>query len=265
MLPRRAVAAFLARPVAARCGERLWCRPPPSHTSALSLRAAWPYDLRWMSTQIATDAASHSDELPLPTEGSDEPAVRYATRAGAFLMFESPVYSRMVNMIMQQGKKEKARRHLWQALLRIREGGQDPQEVFYGALDNVRPMMEMKSFRSGPVPFPLNPHRSEGQAMKWIVGAARGKKGAPKRGKFDRRLANELLAAYQNKGGAIAKKEQVHKDAVANQAAAHFRWRVGSSAAQGTIDLDRRQYRPVGRRAIKRLQGSLPRAPPTTP
>lgn len=187
----------------------------------------------------------------------DEQAVRFATRDDAFLMFEGPVYSRMVNMIMRCGKKETARKHLWQALVNIRDGGNDPQEVFYGALDNVRPMMEMKSYRSGPVPFPLNPKRSQGQAMKWIISAARGKKGAQKRGKFDRRLANELLQAYQNKGAAIAKKEQVHKDAVANQAAAHFRWRVSASSSQGSIDMDRKQFRPRGRRDIKRLQTSM--------
>jgi len=220
----------------------------------------WPILPRSLSSQSSVDTgtAASNLEAPLPTM-STEPAVRFASRTDAFLMFESPVYSRMVNMIMMQGKKERARKHLWEALLRIRESGHDPQEVFYGALDNVRPMMEMKSFRTGPVPFPLNPRRAEGQAMKWLVAAARGKKGAAKRGHFDRRLANELLAAYQNKGGAIAKKEEVHKAAVANQAAAHFRWRVSSSSAQGSVNMDRRQYRPIGRRAIKRLQVSLPR------
>merc|ERR1719454_1969096 len=100
----------------------------------------------------------------------------------------------MINMIMMQGKKEIARKHLWEAITMIRDGGQDAQEVFHGALDNVQPMMEMKSFRSGPVPYPLNPRRAEGQAMKWIVAAARGKKGAPKRFAFSRRLAHELLS-----------------------------------------------------------------------
>merc|ERR1719310_1983475 len=123
----------------------------------------------------------------------------------------------------------------------------------------------MKSFRTGQVPFPLNPRRSQGQAMKWIVAAARGKKGAPKRGSFDRRLANELLAAYQNKGGAVAKKEQVHKDAVANQAAAHFRWRVSTASPAGSINMNDKRNPLMGRRDVKRLQASMPRRPPPPP
>ena len=228
---------------------------------------------RWLSSAAAEEPSEQqqqqqqldADAPPFADAPSGEPAVRYATRDDAFLMFESPVYSRMVNMIMQQGKKETARKHMWRAMERIRERGNDPQEVFYGALDNVRPMMEMKTFRAGQVPFPLNPRRSEGQAMKWIVWAARGKKGAPKRGKFDQRLANELLAAYDNKGGAIARKQQVHKEAVANQAAAHFRWRTGGRSSQGEVDINRKLYRPMGRRSIKRLQASLPVTPPPRP
>ena len=226
---------------------------------------------RWLSSAAAEEQSEQqqqqldADAPPFADAPSGEPAVRYATRDDAFLMFESPVYSRMVNMIMQQGKKETARKHMWRAMERIRERGNDPQEVFYGALDNVRPMMEMKTFRAGQVPFPLNPRRSEGQAMKWIVWAARGKKGAPKRGKFDQRLANELLAAYDNKGGAIARKQQVHKEAVANQAAAHFRWRTGGRSSQGEVDINRKLYRPMGRRSIKRLQASLPVTPPPRP
>ena len=223
-----------------------------------SLLQAQPAVRPALVRSMSSDPAS--EEPPAPDMGG-QVAVRYATRDDAFLLLESPVYSRMVNMIMQRGKKETARRHLWNALVRIREGGADPQHVFYGALDNVRPMMEMKNFRSGPVPFPLNPKRSQGQAMKWIIAAARGKKGAPKRGGFDRRLANELLAAYQSKGGAIAKKEQVHKEAVANQAAAHFRWRVSAASPQGSIDMSERGSRKLmGRREVKRLQASMPRS-----
>ena len=88
-------------------------------------------------------------------------------------------------------------------------------------------MMEMRTFRSGPVPFPLNPKRAEGQAMKWIIAAARKRAGTS----FDRRLAQELLAAHQRKGAAVQKREEVHKMAVANQAAAHFRWRWAPPAS----------------------------------
>lgn len=185
----------------------------------------------------------------------------HATREDAFLIFESPVYERMTNIIMMEGKKQIARKHLWMAMNYIRENGQDPQEVFYGALDNVRPMMEMRSFKAGPVPFPLNPRRSEGLAMKWIVWTARGKKGGEKRFHFGRRLANELLAAYQNKGGAVQRKEGVHRDAVANQAAAHFRWRAANQGDAGSINMNPRR-KMAGRRDVKRLQASMsPRRP----
>lgn len=115
-------------------------------------------------------------------------------------------------------------------------------------------MMEMRTFRAGPVPFPLNTRRAEGQAMKWLVKAARDRRGTSS---FDSKLAQELLAAQQHKGSAIMKREQVHKMAVANQAAAHFRWRAGASRPAGSVDMDRKRYRPQGRRAIKRFQGAF--------
>jgi len=174
----------------------------------------------------------------------------FGAKPTAFLAWEGPIYARFVNMIMKDGKKETARKLLWQTFVRLREGGHDPQDVFYSALDNVRPMIEMRSFKQGPVPFPLNPRRAEGKAMKWIVGAARKRSGTS----FDRRLAQELLAAQQHKGAAYGKREEVHKTAVANQAAAHFRWRIGGSRPVGAIDMERKLYRPRGRRMIKRLQ-----------
>lgn len=171
------------------------------------------------------------------------------------MLWESPTHSRFVNMMMKQGKKQTARSLLWKTFNRLRDGGHDPQEIFYGALENVRPMVEVRTVRSGPVPFPLNPRRAEGQAMKWIIAAAR-KRGATS---FDRKLAQELLAAHQNKGAAIQKRESVHQSAVSNQAAAHFRWRVGGAVPPGSVDMDRISHRPVGRRVIKRLQGAMPR------
>ena len=74
---------------------------------------------------------------------------------------------------------------------------------------------------------------------------------------FDRKLAQELLAAHQNKGAAIQKRESVHQSAVSNQAAAHFRWRVGGAVAPGSVDMDKISPRPVGRRVIKRENGGL--------
>jgi len=154
-------------------------------------------------------------------------------------------------MLMKQGKKQTARRILWGAMRLIRNSGEDPQLVFLGAIENVRPMMEMRSMRQGAVPFPLNPKRAEGQAMKWIVQGARKRKA---RGGMEVGLSQELLQAYQGKGAAVAKREAVHKMAVANQAAAHFRWRSGSSKDGGEVDTEQQTYRPVGRRSVRRLQ-----------
>lgn len=181
------------------------------------------------------------------------PAVRDAPEE-AFLLLESPKYQRFVNMIMMHGKKQTARKLLWKTMSQLRDNGHDAQEVFHTALDNVRPMMEMRTFKAGPVPFPLAPKRAEGQAMKWIIQAARKRSGGKS---FDKKLTEEFIAAYQLKGGAVQKRESVHRDAVINQAAAHFRWRVGGSLPPGSIDMDRKSYRPVGRRAVRRLQGAM--------
>ena len=220
-------------------------RLPPAPLLAPPLRPLHPPPSR----ALCTAAPSVGEVVD-----AEQPAVRDAS-PGAFLAFESPKYARFVNMIMRDGKKETARKLLWRTFSRLREGGHEPQDVFHGALENVRPMMEMRTFRSGPVPFPLNPRRAEGQAMKWIVAAARRRGGTAS---FDRCLAEELLAAVQHKGYAIQKREEVHKTAVANQAAAHFRWRLGAARPAGAIDMDRKQHRPQGRRAIRALQGAMP-------
>lgn len=169
-------------------------------------------NVRPMSNPSAAASAGGTGDSPLVGQVSDEPLIRGAG-PNAFLAWESPEYGRFVNMIMMDGKKEVARKALWNALMRLRDGGHDPSEVFYSAIDNVRPMMEMRTFKSGAVPFPLNPRRAEGQAMKWIVAAARKRKGQA----FEKSLSAELLSASQHKGSAILKKQEVHKTAVANQ------------------------------------------------
>jgi hypothetical protein len=104
------------------------------------------------------------------------------------------------------------------------------------------------------VPFPLTPRRSEGLAMKWLIGAARKSKSTAG---MPAKLARELLQAAEMKGNAVARREGVHKTALANQATAHFRWRSVGSNAPGTINMDRKSFRPHGRRAIKRFQGAF--------
>ena len=100
----------------------------------------------------------------------------------------------------------------------------DPLEVFLKALDNVKPMVEVKSRRVGgatyQVPIEIRDSRREALAMRWVINAARSKSG---RG-MDERLAAELLDAYNNTGSAYKKKEDTHKMAEANKAFAHYRW-----------------------------------------
>jgi len=186
--------------------------------------------------------------------GTEPAEVRDTHVQGAtFLpLFQDPIHERFVNMIMRKGKKNTARSILWDALKHIRDQGEEPQLVFLGALENARPVMEMRSMRQGQVPFPISPRRAEGQAMKWIVASA--KKRSKGRGGMRMGLSQELLQAFQGKGSAVARKETVHKMAIANQASAHFRWRSGSSSGNAEIDVDQKTYRPMGRRSKRRLQ-----------
>ena len=102
--------------------------------------------------------------------------------------------------------------------------GKDPLEVFLKALDNVKPLVEVKSRRVGgatyQVPIEIRESRREALAMRWVIAAARAKSG---RG-MGERLAAELLDAYNNTGTAYKKKEDTHKMAEANKAFAHYRW-----------------------------------------
>lgn len=179
-----------------------------------------------------------------------------AYRPLPFLSFQQPLYERFVNMLMMDGKKQTARKVMWKTFDRIRTTGNDPQVVFESALDNVIPMMEMRTPKSGgqgQVPFPLAPKRAEGIAMKWLIGAARKRNSSST---MDARLANEILQAHQNKGTAVGRREAAHKMALANQAAAHFQRR--GSSEPGAVDMDsRKQYRPLARRSIKRFQGAF--------
>ena len=125
------------------------------------------------------------------------------------------------------------------------------------AVEHARPMVEVRTQKTrgnAQVPFPLTPKRSEGLAMKWLVNAARNRKQGVS---FDVKLFQELRQAAEGKGNAVARRDAMHQLALANQAAAHFRWRVGSAAPPGSIDMDRKQYRPLGRRVVKRLQGAI--------
>lgn len=141
--------------------------------------------------------------------------------------FGNETVAKFINMVMERGKKSVAERVVYGALDRLGEkvkGEQEVLEVFEKALDNVRPVVEVKSRRVGgstyQVPVEVRPVRRTALAMRWLVDAAR-KRGEKSMGM---RLANELLDAYENKGTAIKKREDVHRMAEANKAFAHFRW-----------------------------------------
>ena len=139
--------------------------------------------------------------------------------------YNSVVISKFVSRMMLDGKKATSVRIVYGALDWLKaKTDKDPLEVFLKALDNVKPMVEVKSRRVGgatyQVPIEIRDSRREALAMRWVINAARAKSG---RG-MDERLAAELLDAYNNTGSAYKKKEDTHKMAEANKAFAHYRW-----------------------------------------
>jgi small subunit ribosomal protein S7 len=139
--------------------------------------------------------------------------------------FSSPDVTKFVNVIMLDGKKAVAERIVYGALTQIEtKAGKNPLEVFSAALSNVKPMVEVKSRRVGganyQVPVEVRPVRRMALAMRWLREAAkkRSEKSMPQR------LAGELLEAAEGRGGAMKKREEVHRMAEANKALAHFRF-----------------------------------------
>ena len=133
--------------------------------------------------------------------------------------------SKFVNVLMQEGKKAVAERIIYGALEQIqKKSGKDPIEVFVTALNNARPMVEVKSRRVGganyQVPVAVRSTRRTALAMRWLREAAR-KRGEKSMGM---RLAAELIEAAEGRGGAIKKREEVHRMADANKAVAHYRF-----------------------------------------
>ena len=139
--------------------------------------------------------------------------------------FGSIELSKFVNVLMTSGKKSVAERIIYGAFDQIQtKSGRDPIEVFTLAIDNLRPVVEVKSRRVGganyQVPVEVRPARRSALAMRWLAEAAR------KRGEksMDLRLAAELLEASESKGSAMKKREEVHRMAEANKAFSHFRF-----------------------------------------
>lgn len=139
--------------------------------------------------------------------------------------FGSELLAKFMNMIMQRGKKSVAERVMYGALDIITEKrGGNPVELMSRALDNVRPMVEVKSRRVGgatyQVPVEVRPIRQTALAMRWTIEAAR----ARSEKSMPARLAAELMDAADSRGSAVKKREDVHRMAEANKAFSHYRW-----------------------------------------
>lgn len=141
-------------------------------------------------------------------------------------LYESEKVTKFVNYVMEAGKKQTARKVVYSALDMIKEKtkNENPLEVLETALKNTGPTMEVRSRRVGganyQVPREVRPERRLFLSMKWIIEAARNKKGKP----MHEKLAEEIIAAANNEGDAVRKRENTHKMAEANKAFAHFAW-----------------------------------------
>lgn len=140
--------------------------------------------------------------------------------------YNSLLASKFINCLMYSGKKATATRCFYGALDQIQKRMPDisPIDVFTQAVENVKPMVEVRSRRVGganyQVPMQVKRERQQSLSMRWLIGAARGKSGKP----MYLRLADELMAAFRREGEAMSKRDQTMKMADANKAFAHFAW-----------------------------------------
>ena len=140
-------------------------------------------------------------------------------------IYKSKVVTKLINQIMQDGKKGTAQRILYEAFDIVAEKtGRPAIEVYEEALKNVTPALEVKSRRVGgsnyPVPIEVSDERGQALALRWIVNYAKNRSGKG----MAVNLANELIDAANGTGGAVKKREDTHKMAEANKAFAHYRW-----------------------------------------
>ena len=142
------------------------------------------------------------------------------------IRYGSLLASKFINCLMHDGKKATATRVFYDAMDQIKKRmpDADPIEVFSVAIENVKPVLEVRSRRVGganyQVPMQVKRERQQSLAIRWLLAAIRGKSGRP----TFIRLAEELMAAYQKQGEAISKREQTIKMAEANKAFSHFAW-----------------------------------------
>jgi len=141
-------------------------------------------------------------------------------------IYGSPLATKFINCLMTEGKKSTAEWIFYGALDVVRDKSKDdPIKILKRAVDNVKPLLEVKSRRVGgatyQVPVEVNHARRQSLAIRWILSYAAGRGGEKQ---MLSKLANELLDASNNRGAAIKKKEDTHKMAEANKAFAHYRW-----------------------------------------
>jgi small subunit ribosomal protein S7 len=139
--------------------------------------------------------------------------------------YNDVLVGRFVNNVLRQGKKSLAERVVYSALDTIAEKTkEDPLKVFHKAIENTSPLLEVRSRRVGgatyQVPVEVREKRRVALSIRWLINNAKGRSGRS----MAEKLTAELLDAYSNQGGAIKKKEEVHRMAEANKAFAHYRW-----------------------------------------
>jgi len=140
-------------------------------------------------------------------------------------VYNSTLVEKFVNSMMWDGKKQVAQGIFYEAMDKIRErAADDPLKIFKKAVENTKPLLEVKTRRVGganyQVPIEVPQNRRTSLALRWIIGNARSR---PEKGMADK-LANEINDAANLRGGAIKKRDDVHRMAEANKAFAHYRW-----------------------------------------
>ncbi len=140
-------------------------------------------------------------------------------------VYGSDLVTKFINSMMWDGKKSTAQRIFYAAMERIQQRtNDDPLKTFKKAIENCKPVVEVKTRRVGganyQVPVEVNPFRRQSLAIRWLINYARERSGKS----MIEKLTEELIDAANNRGGAIKKKEDVHRMAEANKAFAHYRW-----------------------------------------
>ncbi len=139
--------------------------------------------------------------------------------------YSSTLISVFVNTILKKGKKNTAQKIVYTAMERVKQKAkEDPLKMFEKAVENVRPVLETKSRRVGgatyQVPIEVSSNRSTSLAVRWLIRYARDRAGKS----MEEKLSAEIMDAMNNRGGAVKKKEDIHKMAESNRAFAHYRW-----------------------------------------